>query len=49
MCWGYSTVVQVIPISTREKGLVVASGICICVGPVLFTLAMLYEFKIKKI
>ena len=36
---------QVIPISHREHGLVIAAGICICVGPVLLTLLMLWEFK----
>lgn len=36
---------QVIPISHKEKGLTVAAGICICVGPILFAALMLWEFK----
>lgn len=43
--WLSSIVLQVVPISHREHGLVIAAGICICVGPVLFTLLMLWEFK----
>jgi len=38
---------QVIPVSHREKGLTVAAGICICVGPILFASLMLWEFKFK--
>lgn len=36
---------EVIPVSHKEKGLTVAAGICICVGPILFTALMLWEFK----
>ena len=43
------SLLQVVPISHREKGLVVAAAICICIGPLLFTGFMLYEFKIKKV
>lgn len=39
---------QVQPISTKEKGLLVAAGICICVGPILFVSFMLWEFKFSK-
>ena len=38
---------QVVPVSHREKGLTVAAGICICVGPILFAALMLWEFKFK--
>lgn len=40
--------VQVQPIDTREKGLVVAAGIRICVGPIVFVGLMLWEFKLSK-
>ena len=42
------SLLQVIPINSREKGLKAAAGICICVGPILFTTLMLWEFKFKK-
>lgn len=38
---------EVVPVSHREKGLTVAAGICICVGPILFASLMLWEFKFK--
>lgn len=39
---------QVQPISTKEKGLQIAAGICICVGPLIFTAFMLREFVFMK-
>lgn len=36
---------QVIPVSHKTSGLTTAAGICMCVGPVLFALLMLWEFK----
>jgi hypothetical protein len=39
---------QVNKINIHPKGLVVAAGLCICVGPILFTGLMLWEFKFSK-